>query len=268
MSKIKNENFYKLEGWMFNELGLKYSALKVYAVIYAFSKDGVGEYTGSWSYLASCLGGVSRPTINNSLKMLVARDYIIREDKSVNGPKRPCYRVNPVVKKLNGDGKVFLVPMVKKSSSTGKKTSPNTDRYTEEFDTYVHNIVDFLNAKSGQKYKPTAELTRTLIAKRLEEGFTLDDFYVVINKKTLEWKGTDNEPYLRPSVLFGERFDENLNAPLNMSKMSKNVESTGTFETDDFFEKALRRSYRDYPKMDENISQEDVDEGTSPTAKT
>lgn len=52
------------------------------------------------------------------------------------------------------------------------------------------------------------------------------------------------------------------------NKMNSDDTANGTFETDDFFEKALRRSYRDYPKMDENISQEDVDEGTSPTAKS
>ena len=86
----------------------------------------------------------------------------------------------------------------------------------------------------------------------------MDDFYVVINKQTLEWKGTDNEPYLRPSVLFGERFDENLNAPLTMSKKSKNVESTGTFDTDDFWHESLKRSYKDHPMTDEHMPYEDV----------
>ena len=107
MSKMKNESYYVVEGWMINELGLKGNSLCVYAIIYGFTKDGEGEFTGAWSYLASCLGCVSAPTVNNALKDLVAKEYIIKKDELVNGQKYPKYRVNPTVKKVNGEGKVF-----------------------------------------------------------------------------------------------------------------------------------------------------------------
>ena len=256
MSKMKNESYFTIEGWMGNELGLKYSLQKVYAVIYSFSKDGKGEFTGSWSYLASCMGGASRPTINTALKTLVDRGYVVRRDEMVNGQNRPRYRVNPVVEIFNGDGKIFYVPMVKKFSRAGEKNLLDTIAYTATFDSSIHNIVEYLNTKAGTKYRSTTESTRKAIASRLLEGFTCEDFYTVINKKVSEWRGSDMEKYLCPSTLFGLKFENYLNAPLIKPHTPKADTAMSSFETDDFFELALRRSCESYS----NQQQADGDE--------
>ena len=70
-SRIKDENYYQIQGWMINRLGLKGVSLSVYAIIYGFSQDGENEYTGSLQYLCDFCGGVSKPTIINALKSLV-----------------------------------------------------------------------------------------------------------------------------------------------------------------------------------------------------
>ena len=73
-------------------------------------------------------------------------------------------------------------------------------------------IINYLNEKVGTHYRSTTPKTRTLIKARFKEGFTLDDFKNVIEKKEREWKNTNMEQYLRPQTLFGTLFESYLNA--------------------------------------------------------
>lgn len=77
----------------------------------------------------------------------------------------------------------------------------------------TENIISFLNSTTGSKYKASTDKTRRLIAARLAEGFTIDDFKTVISKKAKEWQGTDMAQYLRPETLFGTKFEGYLNQP-------------------------------------------------------
>lgn len=77
----------------------------------------------------------------------------------------------------------------------------------------TENIISFLNSTTGSKYKASTDKTRRLIAARLAEGFTVDDFKTVITKKAKEWQGTDMAQYLRPETLFGTKFEGYLNQP-------------------------------------------------------
>lgn len=72
-------------------------------------------------------------------------------------------------------------------------------------------IVDYLNQKAGTRYKHSAEDTRKHIRARVNDGYTLDDFKAVIDHKVTEWKGTEWEKFLRPSTLFGSKFESYLN---------------------------------------------------------
>ena len=76
----------------------------------------------------------------------------------------------------------------------------------------IREIVEYLNLKTGYHYKHTTNVTRTKIEARLNEGFTLEDFKKVIDKKVSEWKGTKMEQYLRPETLFGSKFEGYLNS--------------------------------------------------------
>ena len=68
-------------------------------------------------------------------------------------------------------------------------------------------IIKHLNQSIGTAYRPeTAETVRHINA-RLREGYTVDDCINVINKKVGEWRGTENERYLRPKTLFGPKFE-------------------------------------------------------------
>lgn len=76
---------------------------------------------------------------------------------------------------------------------------------------YIVEIIDYLNKKTNSNYKTTTKATEKKINARLREGFTLEDFKKVIDKKTDEWMGTQLEQYLRPDTLFGTKFESYLN---------------------------------------------------------
>lgn len=107
--------------------------------------------------------------------------------------------------------------LVEKSSDTSSDTSSDIaiseEEKEEDKDKEIYiSIVEYLNKKAGTKYKPTTAKTKTAIHARLSEGFTLEDFKTVIDKKYTEWKGTEFEKYLRPETLFGTKFEGYLNA--------------------------------------------------------
>ena len=74
----------------------------------------------------------------------------------------------------------------------------------------IKEIVDYLNEKISSHYSYKTQHTKLHINARLNEGFTLDDFKTVIDKKVSEWKGTEFEKYLRPETLFGTKFENYL----------------------------------------------------------
>lgn len=83
----------------------------------------------------------------------------------------------------------------------------------KEIDKEIYiSIVEHLNQKAGTSYKASTKKTQTCIHARLSEGFTLDDFKTVIDKKCAEWLGTEWEKFLRPETLFGTKFESYLNA--------------------------------------------------------
>lgn len=77
------------------------------------------------------------------------------------------------------------------------------------------DIVDYLNTLAGTNYRASSRETKDLIKARFNEGYTLEDFKVVIEKKTREWIN-DNKMrvYLRPRTLFSNKFESYLNQPV------------------------------------------------------
>lgn len=74
-------------------------------------------------------------------------------------------------------------------------------------------IIEYLNMKTGSKFKATTKPYIQAIRSRLKEGYTVDDFKTVIDKKCREWKGTKLEKYLTPKTLFApSHFDTYLNS--------------------------------------------------------
>ncbi|MBY9021780.1 MAG: conserved phage C-terminal domain-containing protein, partial [Candidatus Lokiarchaeota archaeon] len=73
-------------------------------------------------------------------------------------------------------------------------------------------IINYFNSVLDTNYKSSSAKTKSLIKARWNEGFRLDDFKIVINKKTAEWMGDKKcEKWLRPYTLFSNKFENYLN---------------------------------------------------------
>lgn len=83
----------------------------------------------------------------------------------------------------------------------------------DDVDKSHFEIIEYLNLKTGSKFKPTTKPYVQAIRSRLKEGYTVNDFKTVIDKKCREWKGTKLEKYLTPKTLFApSHFDTYLNS--------------------------------------------------------
>jgi uncharacterized phage protein (TIGR02220 family) len=91
-------------------------------------------------------------------------------------------------------------------------TYKNTKNNTEKKEIYK-SVLDRLNEKAGTNYRASSKATQSHINARFAEGYTLEDFFSVIDKKCAEWRGGEMEKYLRPETLFGSKFENYLNAP-------------------------------------------------------
>lgn len=110
-------------------------------------------------------------------------------------------------------------PSCKTNSKTNSKTNVSQadkdieEEKEKEREKEIYNIVvSYLNEKAGTSYRTSTAKTQTAIKARLNEGFTVDDFKTVIDKKCAEWLGTEWEKFLRPETLFGTKFEGYLNA--------------------------------------------------------
>lgn len=73
--------------------------------------------------------------------------------------------------------------------------------------------IRYLNKKAGTKFEHTNKEWLGMVSARLKDGFTLDDFTLVLDEKIRQW-GTDErmKNYLRPRTLFtANHMEEYLN---------------------------------------------------------
>lgn len=83
----------------------------------------------------------------------------------------------------------------------------------------IREIVEYLNKRANVHYRTTSKKTQTCIHARLAEGFTIDDFKTVIDKKCADWlDDAKMAQYLRPETLFGTKFESYLNAKVTNNK--------------------------------------------------
>ena len=112
---------------------------------------------------------------------------------------------NPAATQKKADYKTIRLIEKEVSKDTSKKNDPAVETAAEE-------IVAYLNARIGTRYKPKSKGTLKHVSARLREGYTVDDFKTVIDKKCADWRNDPRmAPYLRPETLFGPKFEGYLN---------------------------------------------------------
>ena len=128
MSKVRNENFIVIQGFMVNDLKLKGNELLVYAIIYGFSQEKDQVFNGSLQYLADWTNSTKQGIIKN-LKSLVEKNYVKKTEKIINGVKFCEYHtteLTTLLNKVEDDSKQSLTPTIKQSLTNSISTE-NTE---------------------------------------------------------------------------------------------------------------------------------------------
>lgn len=170
------------------------------AGLVTLSKDGKDSVMNALKELED-FGYLRRTKLINSKGQFEGYDYDIFESPQTDTPQQ----VKPYAEKPNTEKPLQLNTNQSSINQLNKKQSSNKEIY--------YRVVEYLNEKAHTKFKFASKATQQHINARLSEGFTLEDFKTVIDKKCDEWLGTDFEQYLRPATLFGTKFESYLNAP-------------------------------------------------------
>ena len=86
-----------------------------------------------------------------------------------------------------------------------KKASPS-----DEIITILEDLNKRIKSKKG--FSPLAQCNQNLIKARMSEGFTVENFITVNEKKVKQWlHDPEMSKYLRPATLYGNKFDGYLN---------------------------------------------------------
>lgn len=216
MSALKDNNFIAIQGWMRTKLNLKGYELLVYALIYGFSQDENSKFSGTRRYIAEWCG-CSLRTVDNTLASLYGKHLIAKHEKYVNGVRACDYTaIPPETAARQNDtqtpGRSQQPPAEPEREPQPLPDEPQAPARPKEPDP-TEEVIDHLNQRAGTHYRATTANTRKLIKARLKEGFTVDEFKTVIDKKCADWlNNKDMAQYLRPETLFGPKFESYLNA--------------------------------------------------------
>lgn len=168
MSKVKEQNYVVIQGWMLSKLQLKGNDLLIYAIIYGFSQNADCKFTGSLQYLADWTNSTKQGVLN-SLKSLLNKKLITKKDYIINGVKFVEYYsndFNEVVKKVeqgysnnfNGGGQESLHNntndklidnSINNKEKINKKEIPTTKKSLTTQKQYDKDFEDFYEAFEG-----------------------------------------------------------------------------------------------------------------------
>lgn len=175
--------------------------------------------------------GYNRETVEKLLQRFIDYDKIAYSDKTkeimmknwinynfINSPK-VINCIEKELQKVKQKGFVDHYQTMAKRLGYGIDTlcidlgeEEEEEKEEEKNNIPFSEIVFYLNEKANTKYRSSSNKTKDLIKARWNEKFTLDDFKMVIDKKTTEWlHDKEMSKYLRPETLFGTKFESYLN---------------------------------------------------------
>lgn len=170
---------------------LSMSSKMLYGEILALSEK-TGYCFATNGYFAD-LYGVTTVTVSSWVGELINRNYIYSEGDPWH---RRLYVTNRAV--LDNE-------TINEVKEPEKVTEPDS----------ITEIVDYLNSVCHTKFRKNTAATKRVIRARLREGFSLQDFKDVIEWKYNQWgknpfkfsNGQMSSDYLRPTTLFGNKFE-------------------------------------------------------------
>ena len=161
-------------------------------------------------------------------------EYIIYEKPKQEGEKQALENLPVEIQPLENQTQLSINEL-----SIKKENINNIDNNVEKgkiskkdliLKENIKCIIDYLNETANTKYKYNTKGTISLIKARFNEGYTLDDFYDVIDNKWKDWKNTEWQKYIRPETLFGNKFENYLNTKTFRGKPKTSYGSRPTFD--------------------------------------
>ena len=172
---------------------------------------------------------LSKNRCSEIIKSLEKKGYITIEYVYQQGSKAISKRVIKCVRKIDEGIREIDNPTRKTEEGYSEKCEDNNTSFSNTFNNTSNKkdiveqsstapipyeeIVQYLNQKTGKNFKSTSKATQRHIKARFTDGFVLDDFKQVIDKKCSDWlRDQKMKEYLRPETLFGAKFESYLNS--------------------------------------------------------
>lgn len=126
-----------------------------------------------------------------------------KKDKCTIAKKGNCTsEENDKCTSANSDNSIYI-NKDKKYVDRINKEKKNKEIYS--------NIIQHFNLKCDKSYKLDSDVFIDYVDKLISKGFSEQDMISVIDKKSKDWTNTKYAQYLRPSTLFGDKFEIYLN---------------------------------------------------------
>ena len=113
-------------------------------------------------------------------------------------------------------------------------TTPQQDasKHTAQIDQIIH----YLNTKTSKRFNSKTAATRKLIQARLNDGYTVEDCYQVIDNQVNVWQHDPKmQAYLRPQTLFrASNFESYLNTAVQQQELIFRQPERVELDFDDF----------------------------------
>jgi len=165
-----------------------------------------GDVIVSERHLADELG-ISRAVARRCLKTLEDMDYIKKKahyssvgttysiiDYDCEKSRSYSDDGEPIIIERAPDGTDYPDTEDEEEQDTTQPKTPNKD---------ADEVIDYLNSTTGSKFKHKEPIRRQIKA-RFREGYTKEECLMVVEHKSVVWRKTEFEKYLRPITLFSD----------------------------------------------------------------
>lgn len=208
-TKVRQNNYITILGWMVSDLKLRGNALLTYAIIYGFSQNGDDSYTGSRQYLAEWTNSTVQ-NVSRCLKKLLEDGLIIKKENMINGVKFCEYKaivpeLLPVTKCSGGSNKMFLNNIEYNTSNIYSAKFDKNDAFKRFWSIYPRHT----NKKKAFDVFVKKCTDETVLQKMLSA--------IVEQKETEQWQNIKYIPHAT-TWLNGERWEDEINISSNENK--------------------------------------------------
>lgn len=171
-------------------------------------------------------------TKKTTIKVINYKQYQRFEGHEENTKNQPTNNERTTDKQRTNNGQTTSVQRANTNNNVNNANHVNNDNTVNKKQVVgspeLHQIIDYLNKALDANFRTSTKATQDVIKARLKEKYTIDDFKQVIDIKNAEWSGDSKTAvWLRPSTLFGNKFESYLNQKPKsaMSDLPQNLQN-------------------------------------------